>query len=157
MNLAFAFCNWALLRNRKVTGTWRVWKRNTHLIEQTSTVRCIEVEIEHDENSGDIFKMLVKWIDPNNGNLNISFYVVDDRSHPARFFFKADQHRIALSVLGTDYNNWAVAYGMLGLKESYFVAARKLPLDDAALTDVESIISKNQVSKDFTVVDHSSC
>lgn len=64
MNLAFAFCNWVLLRNRKVTGTWRVWKRNTHLIEQTSTVRCIEVEIEHDENSGDIFKMLVKWIDP---------------------------------------------------------------------------------------------
>ncbi|OQR77493.1 hypothetical protein BIW11_07062 [Tropilaelaps mercedesae] len=141
----------------KMLGTWYVWKRNVHLTDQTSNARCLRVAIEHDGSSGDIYKMVVKWLDPNNGNLDVSLFVVDDRSHPARFFFKSDEHKIALSVLGTDYDNWAVAHGMLGLKDSYFVATRKLPLEGAALGDIENVLNKNQVSKDFVIIDHSSC
>lgn len=33
--------------------------------------------------------------------------------------FTSAEHKIALSVLGTDYNNWVVAYGMLGSKGKY--------------------------------------
>ena len=40
---------------------------------------------------------------------------------------------------------------------SYFVAFRKLPVDPAAMAAANKILEKNKGTKEFDLIDHSSC
>ncbi|XP_028967848.1 uncharacterized protein LOC114828329 [Galendromus occidentalis] len=138
----------------KITGTWLVAKRNAQLLKKS--YRCVKVELVH-AGEGKDFVMHGNWIDEEQTVHNNTFIVIEDQSHPAQFVFKSDVEKIALSFLGSDYTNWAVAFGKVLLKESYFVAYRKLPADPAFAPAIEEVLRANNVGLDFLTIDHSNC
>lgn len=131
------------------------------------------------------------------------------RQRSTRIYQILSEHRIALSVLGTDYDNYIVGHGMMGLKgeskadeplvdelllliangssgiprvfsvrvtrltlditplsslflfnsspASYWVAFRKIPADAASMAAVTKLLETNKVTKEFDIIDHSSC
>ncbi|XP_003744729.1 uncharacterized protein LOC100898997 [Galendromus occidentalis] len=141
----------------KAGGLWYIYSRNQNLLEKTNGAKCLIADIEHDAGGMDLYKVEAKWTDPSLGDMDITLHVVDDKVHPAQYFFLHDEHRIALSILGTDYDNYLVGHGMLGLKATYFTAFRKLPADPAVMAAADKILQKNKVTRDFQIIDHSSC
>jgi len=138
----------------KGQGWWFVSKRTTLLFDD---IKCVKFELHHDDATSDYFKMVSWWINSKAEYEETVFDVVDDRDHRARFFFASQRDKIAIQILGTDYNNWLIAHGKVGPKEAYGLMSRTKVLSDQHWDAIKKVMDRNQITKEFLVVEHTDC
>ncbi|XP_022663986.1 apolipoprotein D-like [Varroa jacobsoni] len=138
----------------KIQGTWFVIRRNTKLFD---SIKCIKYNLKHDPNIDDIYSMTSYWINSAGEYVETQFNIVDDRALKSRFFFESTQEKIAVNVLGTDYTNWMVGFGVNGPKETYYVSTRTKSLPPDSQDAINEILKKNEVEQDWADVEQVAC
>ncbi|XP_077551330.1 uncharacterized protein LOC144165047 [Haemaphysalis longicornis] len=82
----------------------------------------------------------------------------DDMAHPAQFTASVnDKPVVWVTVLGTDYDHWAVLQVQEGTYVTSGVASRKQSLDAAFDEAVLDIVAKNKISEEFQMVPTKDC
>ncbi|OQR71380.1 hypothetical protein BIW11_11036 [Tropilaelaps mercedesae] len=142
------------LATNMVQGQWFVVRRNTKLFD---SIKCIKYNLKHDPKIEDLYAMTTYWVNSADDYKETHFNIVDDRTHKSRYFFESKADKVAVNVLGTDYDNWLVGYGVNGDRETYYVSTREKSLSPEAKTAVDAILKINEVDRDWMDVEQTNC
>ncbi|XP_042146342.1 uncharacterized protein LOC120844019 [Ixodes scapularis] len=109
---------------------------------------------------GDTYNVVAQYTVGENSQktrrINLDFE--DESEHPAKFAVYLDGTQVVwATVLGTDYDHWAVIYIREGGFETFTVASRRPRLDAAFDSAARMALQESQVTTDLSDMSGKSC
>ncbi|OQR71386.1 hypothetical protein BIW11_11033 [Tropilaelaps mercedesae] len=137
----------------KIQGKWYLQRLNMILVSDVHPeLECIEFTLNHDPLIEDLYNLSSHWFNNNHEYQETHFNILDDRTEKARYFFQSHKDKVAVSILGTDYDNWMLGFGANLGKDSYYIASRAKSFPKQYMPAIDELLALNEVTRNWIEV-----